>query len=108
MGPLSEGDFISLSSIILLHFQQSKTTEDIELKSKGPLIHTRKNHPEDQIIRDKSAGVQTRRHLVEQTEEVYLAMLSQIEPKKFEEANKDKNWVNAINEELDQIEKNKT
>ena len=33
-------------------------------------------------------------------------MLSQIEPKKFEEATKDKNWVNAMNEELDQIEKN--
>ena len=35
-------------------------------------------------------------------------MLSQIEPKKFEEANKDKNLVNAKNEELDQIEKNNT
>ena len=33
-------------------------------------------------------------------------MLSQIEPKKFEEASKDKSWVNAMNEELDQIEKN--
>ena len=32
-------------------------------------------------------------------------MLSQIEPKKFEESSKDKNWVNAMNEELDQIEK---
>ena len=35
-------------------------------------------------------------------------MLSQIEPKKFEEASKDKNWVNAMNDKLDQIEKNKT
>ena len=35
-------------------------------------------------------------------------MLSQIEPKKFEEASKDKYWVNAMNEELDQIEKNNT
>ena len=35
-------------------------------------------------------------------------MLSQIEPKKFEEASKDKCWVNAMNEELDQIEKNNT
>ena len=35
-------------------------------------------------------------------------MLSQIEPKKFEEANKDKNQVNVMNEELDQIEKNNT
>ena len=35
-------------------------------------------------------------------------MLSQIEPKEFEEASKDKYWVNAMNEELDQIEKNNT
>ena len=32
-------------------------------------------------------------------------MISQIEPKKFEEASKDKSWVNVMNEELDQIEK---
>ena len=70
-----------------------KTTEDTELNSKGPSRHTQKNHPEDQIIRDKSVGVQTRRQLAEQKEEAYLAVLSQIEPKKFEEANKDKWWV---------------
>ena len=35
-------------------------------------------------------------------------MLSQIEPKKFKEASKDKNWVYAMNEELDQIKKNNT
>ena len=35
-------------------------------------------------------------------------MLSQIESKNFDEASKDKNWINAMNEELDQIEKNKT
>ena len=35
-------------------------------------------------------------------------MLSQIEPNKFEEASKDKSWINAMNEELDQIEKNNT
>ena len=70
--------------------------------------HTQKNHLEDQIIGDKSAGVQTRRQLAEQTEEVYLAMLSQIEPNNFDEASKDKNWVNIMNEELDQIKKNKT
>ena len=43
----------------------SKTTEDTELNSKGPSRHTQNNHPEDQIIGDKSVGVQTRRQLVE-------------------------------------------
>ena len=45
--------------------EHSKTTEDIELNSKGPSRHTQKNHPEDQIIEDKSVGVQTRRQLAE-------------------------------------------
>ena len=31
-----------------------------------------------------------------------------IEPKNFNEANEDKNWIIAMNEELDQIEKNET
>ena len=59
--------------------EQSKTTKDTELNSKGPSRHIKKNHPEDQIIGDKSAGVQTRRQLAKQTEEVYLAMMSQID-----------------------------
>jgi len=31
-----------------------------------------------------------------------------IEPNNFNEASEDKNWIKAMNEELDQIEKNKT
>ena len=56
--------------------ETSKTTEDAELSSKAPSRYTQKNHPEDQIIGDKSVGVQTRRQLTEQTEEVYLAMFT--------------------------------
>ena len=87
--------------------EQSKTTEDTELNSKGPSRHTQKNHPEYQIIGDKSARVQTRRKLAEQTKDVYLAMLI-TDRKNSDEYNKDKNWVNSMNEELDQIEKKKT
>ena len=47
-----------------------QTTGDTELNSKGPSRHTQKNHPEDQIIGDKSVGVHTRRYLAEQKEEV--------------------------------------
>ena len=64
-----------------------------------------KNHPEDQIIGNKSAGVQTRRKLVYQTE---IALLSCIEPNSIKEAWKDEIWVKAMNGELDQIEKNET
>ena len=31
-----------------------------------------------------------------------------VEPKNFVEARKDDDWINAVNEELDQIEKNQT
>jgi hypothetical protein len=37
-----------------------------------------------------------------------LTLLSTIEPNRFEEANKDEFWNKAMNEELDQIEKNDT
>ena len=36
------------------------------------------------------------------------ALLSVVEPKNLIEASKDENWIKAMNEELDQIEKNQT
>ena len=36
------------------------------------------------------------------------SLLPQVEPKNVAEAAKDESWVKAMNEELDQIEKNKT
>ena len=37
-----------------------------------------------------------------------IAYLSHVEPTKIKESCKDESWVKAMNEELDQIEKNKT
>ena len=53
---------------------------------------------------DKNVGVKTRRQLpdVEQT------LLSIVEPNKFTKARKSHEWVKAMNEELDHIEKNET
>ena len=53
---------------------------------------------------DKNAGVKKRRQLTA----VEQALLSIVEPKKFTEASKSDEWVKAMNEELDQIEKNET
>ena len=74
---------------------------------KTPNKRVQKNHPSDQIIRNKDARAKTRRriHSLEQT---HLELLSTIEPNCFEEANKDEFWNKAINEELDQIKKNDT
>jgi hypothetical protein len=67
-----------------------------------------KNHPENLILGDKNVGTQTRRKLASSSEQVNLSLLSKIEPKCFAEASNDQHWVNAMEEELNQIEKNQT
>ena len=52
----------------------------------------------------KEAGVQTRRTILEASS--YLALLSSTEPQNVSEACKDECWVKAMNEEIEQIEKN--
>jgi hypothetical protein len=65
------------------------------------------NHPLDHIIGNKDAQVETRRR-VHSSEQLHLALLSSIEPNNFKESSKDEFWIKAMNEELDQIEKNDT
>lgn len=65
--------------------------------------YVRLNHLENQIIGDKNKGVMTRRRLVEE-----ICLISKIKPKSVDEACKDENWIKAMEEELNQIEKNDT
>ena len=85
---------------------QTDTSQQKEAKS--PLRIIRKNHPENQIIGDINEGVQTRRKLIKDTEQSHVAFISMTEPTNFEEASQEDNWIRAMNEELDQIEKNNT
>jgi transposase InsO family protein len=78
-----------------------------QVSPKTPSKRVQKNHPSDQIIGNKDAGVETRRKICS-PEQTHLALLSTIEPNCFEEANKDEFWNKAMDEELDQIEKNDT
>ena len=55
---------------------------------------------------EKESGVQTIRTLVGSPS--YLALLSTIEPQNVNQASKNECWVKAMDEELDQIEKNNT
>jgi regulator of extracellular matrix RemA (YlzA/DUF370 family) len=71
----------------------------------APSKRVQKNHPGSLIIRDKSAGVETRRKITFDSKQ---AMLSLIEPKLVKEVVKSKDWIKSMNEELDQIEKNRT
>jgi hypothetical protein len=86
----------------------TETEEQVQQVSpKTPSKQVQKNHPSDQIIINKDAGVETRRR-IRSLEQTHLALLSTIEPNCFEEANKDEFWNKAMDEELDQIEKNDT
>jgi transposase InsO family protein len=78
-----------------------------QVSQKTPSKQVQKNHPSDQIIGNKDAGVETRRRICS-PEQTHLALLSTIEPNYFEEASKDEFWNKAMDEELDQIEKNDT
>ena len=64
-----------------------------------------KSHPFELIIEDAGDGVKTR--TTTQNECLYSSFLSQEEPKKVEEALQDADWVLAMQEELNQFERNK-
>ena len=49
-----------------------------------------------------------RRRQVHTSEQVYLSLISIVEPSNFEEAKNDEHWIKEMEEELSQIEKNKT
>ena len=85
-----------------------KPNEPLEedLSEKAPSRYVQKNHPESQSLGEKGSGVQTRRTLVGSP--IYLEFLSTIEPHNVNQASKDECWIQAMNEELDQIKKNHT
>ena len=59
------------------------------------------------IIGDKNEVIKTKgnKHTQEQR---HLSLVSTIEPSNFEEASNDEHWIKAMEEELDEIEKNET
>ncbi|KAL8089698.1 hypothetical protein AgCh_039252 [Apium graveolens] len=64
-----------------------------------------KAHTPDLIIGDPEAGVRTRTAI--SNECLYHSFLSQTEPKKVEEALQDADWIQAMQEELIEFERNK-
>ena len=76
---------------------------------KTPNRWVQKNHPPEQIIGDRSTGVETkRRKEVHTPEQVYMSLPSMVQPKDVEESKRDKYWIKSIEEELSQIKKNDT
>jgi hypothetical protein len=87
---------------------QTKAEEKFQqVPPKTPSRRVQKNHPSDQIIKNKDAGFETRRR-IHSPEQTHLELTYMIESTYFEEANKDEFWNKAMDEESDQIEKNDT
>eukprot|EP00253_Pinus_taeda_P002496 PITA_02496 len=80
--------------------------EQIRIEEKTHSRYVQKNHPESQILGQKEADIQTRRTIAEASS--YLALLSSTKPQNVRESCKDERWVKAMDEELEQIEKNNT
>jgi hypothetical protein len=66
-----------------------------QVPPKTPSKQVQKNHPSDQIIRNKDARVETRRRICS-PEQTHPTLSSMIEPIFFEESNKDEFWNKAM------------
>ena len=84
--------------------RESEDEDSPRHDTRAPSRRIQKNHLETQIIRDKDVGDSIIRKLMFYQQ----ALLSVVERKNLKEANKDDNLINAMNEEMDQIEKNQT
>ena len=82
--------------------EEEEKEEDLEIILPKPLVEI-KDHPHVQILGDVSKGVQTRSQL-----EYFAnsAFISQLEPKKVDEAIIDEFWLLAMTEELNQFTRN--
>ena len=80
--------------------------EDIATHSKGKELvlakYARRHHSLDQIIEDKSEGTMTRSKLKG------TCLLAEFEPRSVKDALENESWIEAMNEEIEQIEKKKT
>ena len=63
------------------------------------------SHPKDLILGGPSRSITTRSSLRNTCE--HAAFISQIEPKSFADAENDESWIMAMQEELNQFERNK-
>ena len=81
------------------------TSEGIRSEPEGPKVWKFKSaHPSDQIIGNVQSGVKTRASL--QNFENHFVLLSEIEPNNIEEVLSDNNWINSMQEELNQFQRN--
>ncbi|KAI4342279.1 hypothetical protein MLD38_026921 [Melastoma candidum] len=105
---LLETDSVQTQSIIGQEANSEGTSENNDseknLLDRVPTLY-KKRHPMEQVIGDVQKGIQTRRYVNIFCE--HSAFLSQKEPTNIDEALADLNWIIAMQEELNQFERNK-
>ncbi|XP_073137971.1 uncharacterized protein [Henckelia pumila] len=89
--------------------QNNVTSQDPEAQViSGNQSNTRlkcsKKHPFNSVIGNPLAPLRTRRQMIKEL--LYVAFISQEEPKKIEEALADSCWIDAMQEELNQFTRN--
>ena len=77
---------------------------EIHSRGKEPVLakYVRRHHSADQIIGDKSERTLTRSKLKT------TCLLADFEPRNIKDALENDSWIEAMNEEIEKIEKNKT
>lgn len=84
--------------------EMQEDNNGIHSKGKEPVLakYVRRHHSTDQIIGDKSEGTMTRNKLKG------TCLLSDFEPRNVKDSLENDSWIEAMNEEIEKIEKNKT
>ncbi|KAG9444345.1 hypothetical protein H6P81_015685 [Aristolochia fimbriata] len=96
-------DTVSVTTMI----QTEKDTLHEVTIEKTPSFRVHKNHPTELIIGNIHDGIKTRGkrpHFAEMVQ--FVCYTSSLEPKKVEDALKDEYWIKAMQEELEQFERN--
>jgi hypothetical protein len=88
--------------------ESSSTLDDtppqLQTFTKEPSSRVKLNHPTTNLLGDVHEGKRLRNRVVNQVS--YSCYLSQLEPKKVEEALDDESWINAMHDELHQFTRN--
>ena len=104
-GGMMESDSEEVSIIPPPEPEMTSVNEDQSVPSEPKRWRYRKSHSQDDIIGDINSGVRTRCSL--QNLCAFESFLSTIEPSNIKVALTNSDWINAMQDELHQFERNK-
>ena len=84
--------------------QEIRDHEELDFFGLPKILSWKPSHPAEQVIGNPLDGVKTR--AATQNECMYAAYLSKIEPSTYKEALLDPDWIEAMQDELAEFERN--